>query len=281
MIGVILLFVLAGIWLVVASLQDLKKREIDNWISFSLIVFALGIRFFYSLFYGLDAGEGFGFFYQGLIGLGIFFVLGNLFYSMHLFAGGDGKLLIALGAVLPVSLNFYFNLKILGIFVFLFLFVGGIYGMFWSFVLFLNNFNKFKKRFFVLSKKSKSFVFIGILFSILFFIVSFVFEFSLLFLIGILVLVSPLLLIYAKAVEDVCMVKKMDVADLTEGDWLVKNLKIGKKIIKANWEGLSKTEISLIRKKLKFIYIKQGIPFVPSFLISFLIWVFVVFYFFN
>ena len=69
------LVVLGLIWIVFAMVEDLKTREIFNWVNFSLIIFALGFRFFFSLF----SGEGFQFFYQGLIGLGIFFVLGIYF----------------------------------------------------------------------------------------------------------------------------------------------------------------------------------------------------------
>ena len=47
--------------------------------------------------------DSFNFFYQGLIGLGIFFVLGNAFYYGRFFAGGDAKLMISLGAILPLS----------------------------------------------------------------------------------------------------------------------------------------------------------------------------------
>ena len=49
-----------------ASIQDLKKREVTNWISFSLIVFALGFRFFYSLFSG-ESFQDLNFFYYGLL----------------------------------------------------------------------------------------------------------------------------------------------------------------------------------------------------------------------
>ena len=68
----IFLLILALIWIIFASIQDLKKREVANWISFSLIIFALGFRFFYSFY-----SEDFNFFYQGLIGLGIFFIIGK------------------------------------------------------------------------------------------------------------------------------------------------------------------------------------------------------------
>ncbi|MBU2053223.1 MAG: prepilin peptidase [Nanoarchaeota archaeon] len=102
MYGVIFLIVLGFVWIIFASVQDLKNKEVANWLNFSLIIFALGFRFFYSLFYR----GGFSFFYQGLIGLGIFFVLGNLLYYGRMFAGGDAKLMIAMGAVLPFSESF-------------------------------------------------------------------------------------------------------------------------------------------------------------------------------
>ena len=116
MIEVIFLWILGLIWIISASVQDLKKREIANWLSFSLIIFALGFRFFYSFFTG-----DFNFFYQGLIGLGIFFVLGNLFYYARIFAGGDTKLMIALGPILAFKDKFISNLEIFALFFLIFI----------------------------------------------------------------------------------------------------------------------------------------------------------------
>ena len=102
---------------------------------------------------------------------------------------------------------------------------------------------------------------------------------NLLFGFGALIFVLPYFYVYAKSVDESCMIKKIKSSKLTEGDWLVRNLKIGKKLIKAKWDGLSKEEIKLIKKKYKEIEIKQGIPFVPVFFFSFLI--FVLIYFLN
>ncbi len=99
MYEVIFLWALALIYIIFAVIQDIKTKEIANWINFSLIAFSLGFRFFYSLFNGID----FSFFYNGLIGLGIFFVIGNILYYSKVFAGGDAKLMISLGAILPIS----------------------------------------------------------------------------------------------------------------------------------------------------------------------------------
>ena len=59
-------------------------------------------------------------------------------------------------------------------------------------------------------------------------------------------------------------------AVLTEGDWLAEDVRISKRTIKANFEGLSKKEISFLMKHKKSVKVKYGLPFVPVFLIAFL-----------
>jgi len=265
---IIFLIVLALVWIAFATFQDLRTREVANWLNFSLIIIALGFRLFYSLF-----SESFGFFYQGLIGLGIFFILGNLLYYGRFFAGGDAKLMIALGAILPFSESFSVNLKIFACFFFIFLFVGAIYGIAMSIYFSLRNFKKFKKEFGFQLRKNKKLtypvLFLGLVLMI------FGFSESIFFVLGILVFILPYLYIYAKAVDESCMVKKIKTSQLTEGDWLYKNMKIGKKTIKASWDGLKKREIKQLRKKYKIILIRYGIPFSSVFLISFLILIYI------
>ncbi len=272
---VIFLFVIGLIWIVFASVQDLKKREVANWLSFSLMIFALGFRFFYSLF----SGNGFGFFYQGLIGLCIFFILGNLLYYGRMFAGGDAKLMIALGTILPFSKNFLINLEVFILFLLLFLFMGALYGLIWSFILMYKNFKSFKKEFNKKIKENKKFIYLSLILGTIFLIISLILEMYFTIIYSLFIFAFPYLYFYARAVDDCCMIKKIKTKDLTEGDWLYKDVRIGKKLIKANWEGLSKSEINLIKKNIKSILIRQGIPFVPVFLISFILLCFL--YYFN
>jgi Flp pilus assembly protein protease CpaA len=243
---------------------------VSNWISFSLIIFVLGFRFFYSLF-----NENFIFFYQGLIGLGIFFVLGNLLYYGRMFAGGDAKLMIALGVILPFSESLLINIKIFILFFILFLFAGAFYGLAWSIFLSSKNFKIFKKEFSKQLDKNKKIIYPSIFFAIILIILGF-YE-ILFFYFGILAFIFPYLYVYAKAVDEACLVKKIKTSDLEEGDWLYHDLKIQKKLIKANWHGLEKEQIKKIQKKFKEIKIRQGIPFVPVFLISFLILIYIYF----
>lgn len=265
MFEVIFLFVLALVWIIFASIQDLKSREVANWLNFSLIVFALGFRFFYSVF----SDTGFGFFYQGLIGFGIFLIIGNLLYYSRMFAGGDAKLMIALGTILPFSKSFLINIKIFALFLFLFLFVGAVYGLAITIFLSLKNFRIFKKEFFKRLKKNKNWIYFIMFFGLVLAVLGF-FE-NILFILGVIVFIFPYFYLYAKTVDNVCMVKRFKTKDLTEGEWLYEKVKIGKQVIKPSWEGLSKEEIRLIKKKYKFIKIKQGVAFIPVFLISFLV----------
>jgi Flp pilus assembly protein protease CpaA len=264
MYEVIVLLVLGLIWILFASIQDLKSREVANWINFSLIIFALGFRFFYSLFSG-----NFLFLYQGFIGLAIFFLIGNILYYSRLFAGGDAKLMIALGAILPFSQTFSTNLKIYALFMFLFLFAGSIYGFVITLYLSLKNFRAFKVEFKSRIKSGKKIVLWIMFFGIVLMILGFL-E-SLLFVLGIITFLFPYVYFYAKAVDNVCMVREVKTSLLTEGDWLYKTVRIGKALVRPSWEGLSKEEINLIKKKYKSVKIKQGIAFVPVFLISFLV----------
>ena len=265
MFEIIFLILLALIWIIFAVVQDLKTREVANWLNFSLIIFALGFRFFYSLF----SNQGFEFFYQGLIGLGIFFVIGNLFYYGRLFAGGDAKLMIALGAVLGFSESFLINLKIFVLFFFLFLFTGAFYGLGISIVLSLKNFKKFKREFFWQLNKNRKLIYLVMFFGLV--LMAFGFAEGLLFVLGILVFILPYFYAYAKAVDESCMVKKVKTNQLTEGEWLYEDVKIGRKFIEKSWDGLSKEQIKKIKKRYKEIKIRQGIAFTPVFLISFLI----------
>ncbi len=265
MFEIIFLWVLALVFILFAVFQDLRTREIANWISFSLIIFALGFRFFYSLF---GTGE-FSFFYQGLIGLGIFFILGNLFYYGKIFAGGDAKLMISLGTVLPIYSNFLSNLQLFFNFLLIFLFAGFAYILITSTILCIKNFKAFKKEFLVLFKKNKKISIIIFLISIILLLLGFVNLMFLFF--GIFFSSTYLLYLYSKAIDESCMVREIHSIHLREGDWLYSDLNLGRSKIKASWDGLSIEEIRKIKKKLKKVKIRQGIPFSPNFLISFII----------
>ncbi len=256
---------LALIWIAVASYQDLKTTVVNNWVSFSLIIFAMGFRFFYSLFSA--NANGFWFFYQGLIGLAIFFVIENLFYYGRVFAGGDAKLMLALGAILPFSESFLVNIKIFFWFFASFLFFGAIYGMLWSLYYAIKNHVNFGKEFKSQFRKNRTIIYSIMIVALVLMFLGFYIE--LFFILGIFLFLIPYLFLYAKAVDGGCMVVKVLTKNLIEGDWLNKDVRVGRETIKSNWEGVSLSEIKKL-KKIKYVWIKRGIPFVPVFLFSFI-----------
>ena len=273
MIEVVFLLALGLIWILFATISDIRTTEIPDWLNFSLAIFAIGFRFFYSLF----GGQGFNFFYQGLIGLGIFFVLGNALYYGRLFAGGDAKLLISLGAVLPLSGNIFTNLEIGISFLFLFLASGSVYGIFASAYLAFRNRKSFSKEFSKTYKDHLTLNLMTMFLGIALMVLGLIFN-ELLIYLGILIFVLPLVYLFTKSVDET-MKKRTSPKNLMEGDWLCSDVKIGKRTIKSTWNGLTKEEIKLLQKENKSVMIKRGVVFGPVFLISFLLLIY--FYLIN
>ena len=266
--GIYFLFGLAIVWTSLATIQDIKFREIYNWLNFSLIIFALSFRFIYSLF----VLDNFSFFVQGAIGLGLFFILGNILYYSKMFAGGDYRLFVALGAVLPLYGNTIFTLELLFSFFLIFLLVGSIYGIFYSLVIGIINFSKVKKQFLVEFKKniylSIFATFLGIIFLI------FSFRNSMFFYFGLFIIFILYYYLFVKSIDESYMVRRIKPKNLTLGDWLYKDVKVGKKLVRATWDGLGKEDIGLLQRK-KYVLIRTGLQFAPVFLISLILFVLV------
>ena len=273
----IILAAIAVAWLFAAAMQDLKKREVANWLSFSLIIIALAIRAIASIV----SWQAYYLLY-GIIATALFFGVANLFYYTRIFAGGDAKLLIALAAAFATTPSFIsgrsiillgnISLPFMAVFLLNMLFVGSVYGIVWSFAIAFSNFREFTREFGNISRKIKV---AKVLFFVLFLVfaaVGFRIRENILVIVSAMFLVFPYLLIFVKSVENSCMVKNVKTSELTEGDWLFKPVKAGKKMIMPAWEGLSAKDIEFIKKaRIKNARIKQGIPFVPVFLIALLI----------
>ena len=264
----IFLLLFAFAYLVIASISDLKKREVANWLSFSLIIFVIAYRLFYALLF-----NNFMFLVYGLLGLGIFIGLAYAFYYARVFAGGDAKLLMGLGGVFAIGDSLISNLIFLGLFILFLIFAGGIYGIIYSSVLAFKNKKNFKKEFVIQFRKNKNIFYLSLI--VAFLSISFVYFDFVFIAFPFLFIASSLLYIYGKAIEESCMIIIIDSKKATIGDWLYEKVKIGKKTIKPYWEGLSEDEVGLLKKANKKIKIKTGIPFVPAFLIGFLGWIFI------
>lgn len=269
----LILAISALISLLIASFSDLKTREVPDWLSYSTIFFGLGVRALNSLINWSWDSIIFGF-----LGFGVFFILGHIMYLTGQWGGGDSKLLMGIGAIIglspdiskvPVILIFWINT----------LLAGAVFGMGYAILLAFKHSKKFKKQYIKLRKKYSIFFRIVV-------IVFFIAVFSSVFFSGItrfiLTLISFMsvlmyfLWIFVKATEKSAMIKRIPIEKLTEGDWILKDVVVdGKKICGPKDLGVEKHQIKTLLKlkqkeKIKTIVIKEGIPFVPSFLIAYI-----------
>lgn len=252
------LFFLGLIWTVFAVVQDMKTREVANWLTYSLIGFALAYRAFYSSFSGDWMFLGY-----GLLGFGFFYVLAHAFYYTKVFAGADAKLLMGYGILLPYYS--YFSVVLVGLgFVFILFLIGAFWSMIYGVWIARENWGKFKKEFWInVNKFGLSILGLVVLVGIL----------SLVWLSGLKgwsfgILILGLLWIYVKSL-DKCMTKNLSPGKLREGDWLENDVRVGGgRIVKKSVHGLSLGEIRLLKKRGRKVLIKEGVPFTPAFLIA-------------
>ena len=265
--------------LVLASIQDLKSREVADILSWGLI--ALG--FLFSIVRSMINWS-----YEPLLsslfGFLFMFLIGVVFYYTGQWGGGDAKIGMGLGSLIGLYFNNYFLIM----FVVLMLFAGSIYGLFYSLVLAFSNYNKFKKKFVELIRDKKVhlirsiIIYSGIVLLVISIFVPGFWKMILLLLV-IVIYITFYLFLFVKTVESSVLIKKYAVSKLTEGDWINEEVKIGKKIICGPKDlGVTLEQIALLKKyKVKSVVVKEGIPFIPSFLLAYLLAWFLVYLGFN
>jgi Flp pilus assembly protein protease CpaA len=272
--------IIAFIALVIGSITDIQKREVHDYVSYGLMFISLGISIIYSIVFWdftvvIQSIMGF------IIGLGIAFAM----FYMGQWGGGDSKLLMGLGAVFGFNVFPLFgqNNLWLAAFMIMLLFVGAFYGLIWSIYLAIRNRKRFWSRLKEVTSKGQmvKFRIVLLIFTILSIIITFALiprEWRLLAITLLAIIyVTFYLWVYIKVVEEVCMVKNIPVSKLTEGDWIYKNIYVNKKLIAGPKDlGISREQIAMLKKyskqkKIKGVTIKEGIPFIPAFLIAYVL----------
>jgi Flp pilus assembly protein protease CpaA len=261
--------------IMIGSFTDLKTLEVPDWLNYSLIAVGVGGNLIMSLFHGTHI-----YIVRSLIGLGVSLLLGTLMFYTGQWGGGDSKMLFGLGAMLgiswPVQYDFYL------MFLVNLLFAGAFYGILWVIALSFRHWKKIKIRLmnFLEDKRLMKIRIITGAVSLA--------AMAALFFSGLdndmkLVASGAILLLYflnylfifVRSVEQTAMIKTIDPKKLTEGDWIMQEVKIDGKLIAGPKDlGLEKKQLTKILElreqgKLMKIKVKYGIPFVPSFLISF------------
>ena len=270
-------FSLSFIALLIGSITDLKTREVPDWLNYGLIFSGLGINLLVSAMYSNPS-----FIINSIIGLLIFFGIAYIMFYSGQWGGGDSKILIGLGAMIGLNVSFISSQFLLGFFINT-LFAGAAYGILWSFYIAFRNKRKFLKEFTkalnqdnIVRIKQLALLFVIASLVAVFFIKT-VYLRILMLSLALLALSTFYLWIFVKAVEKSSMYKLVEPSKLTEGDWIVNDVYVNKRYICGPKDlGIDKKQIRKLiefykQGKSKKILIKEGIPFVPSFLIAFVI----------
>jgi Flp pilus assembly protein protease CpaA len=262
-ISVVLLFT------IIAVMFDLKKeRIIPNYLSYFLVIFGLGAHAIISLLESSIWPLAY-----SILGTVILFTFGAALYYTGVWAGGDTKMLAGFGATLA-------TMPSIAVWPFLFtivlniLLLGSIIGLLWSIGLAI----KHRENFVIEVRKiiSNFHWVIALLYaSLVVVILTFIFQkftFETSFSWAVTVIVFYLF-VSLKAVENSCMYKTIKANELIEGDWIAEPIKHkGKIVYEPNKVGIEQTDIDkLISLKVKSIRVKDGLPYLPAFLVALIV----------
>ncbi len=261
-------FLIGLCFLMAASWSDLRTREVPDLLSYGLIVFAAAyglaetiILWNWQPFLAMAAGE------LAMLLLGLL-----MFYGGQ-WGGADSKLLIGLGGLYGLWLGRYALLLYLVVA----LFAGAAYGILYTAGLALRHRAAFLRKFRTLLREPKVHltrklvIGAGFLLLLLAFLLA---QFRLLlFVVAIVAYCAFYLWLGVRTVEDAILIKEYPVAKLREGDWIKQDVVVkGERVCGPKDLGISVEQIALLKKlKVKKVLVKEGIPFVPSFLLGYLL----------
>lgn len=290
----IFIFLVCFFGLLFGSMTDLKRREVPDILNAGLLMVGFGIATIASIVSWNVLSLA-----SALLGFIFCFFISCIMFYTGQWGGGDAKLLIALGALIglpfsplqsllillmnnPFSIAMH-DIPFLFIFLFMVIFLGGIFGFFWLVILIVRHWHQFVPSYLSALEeryaRRKRYILYALLL-ILFSVAVFVSDFSL----QILSAVSALLLFFLyhsfliiKVTEQIAFVKRVPVSDITEGDWVAEDVVVEGKIIVSKKDlGMSREQLHELQRlakhgKISVVPVKYGIPFVPSFLLAFVV----------
>lgn len=267
-------------FLVAATISDLKKREVPNWVNYGLVVVGLGLGLLQSA-----VAADWRFIAFSVAGAAAALALASLMFYTGQWGGGDSKLLVGMGAAL--GLPFSGAVPFLGVNNLLVSFLFNLVAVSLGYAVVLIALLAFRNRakFVVELKKQlqsyaklRRFVLASAVVGII--IIAAANDF--LARLSVVIILAAMffglhLSIMAKAVEKACMLRKVSPLKLTEGDWIATDVIVaGKRICGPKDLGVEQRQIRQLvvlykKKKIRYVTIKEGIPFAPTFLIAYVV----------
>jgi Flp pilus assembly protein protease CpaA len=274
--------------MITGSITDIQKREVADFVNYGLLFGAIGLRLLYSIFtWNIWV------LIEGFAGFLIFLALGLILFYTGQWGGGDSKMIIGLGMLFGIPLTPFSFMglfsSILVAFILNSFVAGSFYGLTWSIYLGFKDKKKFVKSWKKIFEDKKIRIYQILLSIITVFAIIYGFFIDILAyfvaLMSFTFLILMYLFIFAKCIEKCQMIQDMRVEEnpkdknlkklilLTEGEWIVKDIKHkGKYICGPKDLGISKEQILMLKRaKISKVSVKVGIPFVPSFLIGFIL----------
>ncbi len=256
-------------FLFAASWHDVRTREVPDLLSYGLLVFALAYAVAKALL--LSSWNPL---LHSLAGFGLFFLLGLVMFYTGQWGGADSKLLMGLGALLGLSFQSWDAI----IYLVFALFAGAIYGIFYTAVLAFTHGKLFKKALVTFLRQPRVLIARVIVIIACFLLLGFAFLLPEYRIPLIVLLLAVYFLFYVwivvKVVEQSLLIKAYPVSKLTEGDWIHEEVVKGKRTICGPKDyGISNAQIATLKRlKVKRVMVKEGIPFVPSFLLGLILY---------
>lgn len=257
------IFVLFLVGTIIASCQDFKRREIDRWLTYFLLISG-AIYVVVNVIVNSDISL----LIQGAFVFGIMFLVSNLMYYAKFFAGGDCSLFFGLSAMFVGSTFLISSMNILSFLAVLFI-CGSIYGILYTGILYFKHFSavnvEIKKMF--KDTKAKWILLACVPFVVGSFFVNICIPFAVVF------FLAPLLFVFMKAVENIALIKKIRGSELRVGDWLKDDVVVNGKMIKSSFYGITEKDLEKLKRK-KEVCVKDGIPFAPVFFLALIVSIF-------
>lgn len=281
----------------IATITDIKKREVPDTLNFGMMILGVVLGIIFSII-----NNSWDPLITSSIGLGIGYLIGAAMFYSGQWGGGDAKMLMGMGAIIGIPLSVisksglniassgiidlgsllmgkggeipFFITTIITIFI-----AGGIYGLFYSIGLIIKNWKEFKNEFRKKREekkiiKTRKLVLAGVLLILILMLITPYREVRLsIGILGVMIFTFQYLIIISKVIENTCLIKTVPVRRLTEGEWIVEDVIVeGKRICGPKDLGISLEQIKKLKKlKIKTIKIKEGIPFIPGFLLGYIL----------
>ena len=247
---------------------DLKARWVPDWTNHFMIFFGLAGHAIISLKessiwpFALSLGVA-----------GIFYGISLIMFYSGSWGGGDAKLLIGYGALLPTFTPIAANYQAafwpfpatLWLNIILF---GAAFGLASIIYLIAKNRERFYKNLKDKLNENKKIIY-AVTAAVVVVSLAGIFVNNSLIVAALTTYLFMFLFLAMKSVENVAMIKEISAKRLVEGDWLATEIKVGGMHIKASKTGLDLETIEKLRKleadgKISGVKVKEGLPYVPA-----------------